>query len=173
MMFNKRSLFFIGICSFILTGSSYKSKPSFIENPVSWSYRVEILHPEQMVVITNYALHIIANIKDGWHVFSQIQPKNAICSPTSFKLTPLNGIKLIGKMDEIGEVKIYKDTVTDISARQYENKVEFIQQFSSTSPIPDNQKIMSAVIHFQTCTEEQCMQPKNIQLDIQMKKEVD
>ena len=47
-------------------------------NPVSWTFTSKKVSEKE------YELQMIATIQRGWHLYSQVQPEDAIAQPTSF-----------------------------------------------------------------------------------------
>src|SRR4051812_3760227 len=51
---------------------------SQVLNPVSWSFSSKKINDKL------YEVQIVATIQSGWHLYSQVQPGDAIAVPTSF-----------------------------------------------------------------------------------------
>ena len=104
-----------------------------------------------------------ATIQEGWHLFSQSQPKDAIAQPTTvvFNKNPL--LQLDGKVKEIGTLEKFKDKELDISANQYSNKVVFTQRVKLKGKAKTN---VTGKLTYQTCNDEKCLPPKTINLAI-------
>jgi len=47
-------------------------------NPVSWSFT------SKKLAENTYEIQMVATIQQGWHLYAQEQPKDAIAIPTSF-----------------------------------------------------------------------------------------
>src|SRR6476646_5569910 len=92
------------------------------ENPVNWRYSAK------RVAKNVFEIHCTAIIENGWHVYAQKQPEDAIALPTSFKFAKNPFIVLQGVVKEVGEKKFFKDETVGIAAYQYEEKVDFVQQ---------------------------------------------
>lgn len=107
--------------------------------------------------------HIILTLKQGWHVYSQVQPKGAISQPTRiiFSNNPL--IKWIGGIKEAGICEKQRIEVLDIDQNVYRNRVDFIQRFSLKGAIKTN---LSGTITYQACTDEMCLPPKTVSFSI-------
>lgn len=120
-------------------------------NPVLWSYTTKKIDPR------TYEVHLTANIQPGWHLYSQIQPADAINIPTSvsFNKNPL--VVLAGKTKEIGKMEVYKDKKLGISANQYRDKVDFIQLVKLRAGVKTN---INGSVEYQTCDDKKCLPPK-------------
>ena len=49
-------------------------------NPVSWSFT------SKKITDKTYEVHLTATMQSGWHLYSQVQPEDAIAIPTGFKI---------------------------------------------------------------------------------------
>jgi hypothetical protein len=126
-------------------------------NPVSWSFT------SKKISDNVYELQMIANIQQGWHVYSQTQPKDAIAQPTTviFNKNPL--VELDGKLKEAGNLEKFKDKELDISANQYSNKVVFSQRVKVKGKAKTN---VTGKLTYQTCNDEKCLPAKTINVSI-------
>ncbi len=127
------------------------------KDPVHFAYRAEKIDGK------TYAIHITANMEDGWHIYSQTQPKQHISQPTKivFNSNPLFVCK--GNVSESGDKERYEDKVADIIQYQYGGKVEFVQTLTMRSTAKTT---ISGAITYQACTEEMCQQPQTIPFSI-------
>jgi len=126
-------------------------------NPVSWSFS------SKKISDNIYEVQMIATIQQGWHVYSQNQPKDAIAQPTAviFNKNPL--LELDGKLKELGTLEKFKDKELDISANQYSNKVIFAQRIKLKGKAKTN---VTGKLTYQTCNDEKCLPAKTINLSI-------
>lgn len=126
-------------------------------NPVSWSFN------SKKISENVYEIQMIATIQQGWHVYSQSQPKDAIAQPTTvvFNKNPL--LELDGKLKESGSLEKFKDKELDISANQYSNKVVFSQRIKLKGKAKTN---VTGKLTYQTCNDEKCLPAKTINLSI-------
>lgn len=126
-------------------------------NPVSWSFS------SKKISDNIYEVQMIATIQQGWHVYSQNQPKDAIAQPTAvvFNKNPL--LELNGKVKEVGALEKFKDKELDISANQYSNKVIFAQRIKLKGKAKTN---VTGKLTYQTCNDEKCLPAKTINLSI-------
>jgi hypothetical protein len=126
-------------------------------NPVSWTFT------SKKISDNVYELQMVASIQQGWHVYSQSQPKDAIAQPTTvvFNKNPL--IELDGKLKEAGNLEKFKDKELDISANQYSNKVVFSQRVKMKGKAKTN---VTGKLTYQTCNDEKCLPAKTINVSI-------
>ncbi|MFK8046411.1 MAG: protein-disulfide reductase DsbD family protein [Crocinitomicaceae bacterium] len=92
-MLNKIILF-----SFILLtqlGFSQDEMPDDLHDVINWSQKVEYNKDEATIVFT-------VDQKDGWHVYSQVQPEGAVAYPTEFFFKESPDYQLVGKVKEYG-----------------------------------------------------------------------
>ena len=130
---------------------------SLAQGPVRLSYQVEKLDPK------TYAIHITAEIAQGWHIYSQDQPKQAISRPTLIKFTNSPLFVWKGKPVETGNKEKYEDKTADIIQYQYAGTVEFVQTVMKSAPVKGT---VSGSITYQACTEEQCEKPQTVSFSI-------
>lgn len=129
-------------------------------NPVSWSFASKkISHKE-------YELQMTATIQQGWHLYSQVQPEDAIAQPTSFNFNKNPLLDLNGKVKEVGKLEKYKDEKLDVSANQYSNKVVFVQKVKLKGKA---KTAVTGKLEFQTCDDEKCLPPKTVNFSIALK----
>lgn len=120
------------------------------QKPVHWTCKV------RKTAAKTYELHCMATIGAGWHIYSQVQPENAINIPVSIKFTANPLIAIDGVPKEIGKVKNVTDKTTGIPANEYEGKVEFVQIVQLKASVKTS---LTGTISFQVCNEEMCLPP--------------
>ncbi|MES2882593.1 MAG: protein-disulfide reductase DsbD domain-containing protein [Bacteroidota bacterium] len=128
-----------------------------ILNPVSWSYSSKKLNDK------TYEIQLVATIKQGWHLYSQLQPADAIAQPTSFNFNKNPLLKFDGKVKEVGKMEKYKDKTLGVTANQYSNKVVFTQQVKVKGAA---KTAVTGKLEFQTCDDEKCLPPKTVNFTI-------
>jgi Disulphide bond corrector protein DsbC len=127
------------------------------QNPVTWSYGAK------KIADKTYEITIVATITNGWHLYSQIQPSDAIAIPTTIKINNNPLIIKDGKIKEVGKLEKYKDKELGISANQYSNTVSFVQKVKLKSKVKTN---VSGSIEFQTCDDKKCLPPKTVTFNV-------
>lgn len=135
----------------ILAIGSFLALTSMAQNPVHFDYRADKVNDN------TYTVHITAKIDDGWHIYSQNQPKEAIAQPTKIAFTKTPLFSLQGKLSETGKKEKYEDKIADIIQYQYGGTVEFVQTVTRKTT---GKAALTGSIIYQACTDEMCMQPK-------------
>ena len=126
-------------------------------NPVSWSFT------SKKLADNSYEIQMVATIQQGWHLYAQEQPKDAIAIPTSFAFNKNPLVSLEGKVKEIGKLEKYKDDKLGVAANQYSTKVVFVQKVKLRGKAKTN---VTGKLEFQTCNDQRCLPPKTINLSI-------
>jgi hypothetical protein len=129
-------------------------------NPVSWSFTSKKLGDKE------YEIQMLATIQQGWHLYSQSQPSDAIAQPTSFQFNKNPLLDMSGKVKEVGKLEKFKDKTLDVSANQYSNKVLFVQKVKMKGKAKTN---VTGKLEFQTCNDEKCLPPKSVNFSIALK----
>ncbi len=128
-------------------------------NPVSWTFSSKKISDK------DYELQLVATIQQGWHLYSQTQPEDAIAQPTSFNFNKNPLVTIDGKVKEMGKLEKYKDKTLDVSANQYSNKVVFVQKIKMKGKAKTN---VTGKLEFQTCNDEKCLPPKTVNFSISL-----
>jgi hypothetical protein len=126
-------------------------------NPVNWNFS------SKKIGENVYEIQLTATIQQGWHLYSQSQPKDAIAQPTSFTFNKNPLIEFDGKVKEEGNLEKFKDKELDISANQYSNKVVFTQKVKLKGKAKTN---VTGKLTYQTCDDAKCLPPKTVNLSI-------
>lgn len=127
------------------------------QNPVNWNFDTKKISDGV------YEIQMTAMIERGWHVYAQVQPKDAIAQPTSFLFNKNPLLDFDGKVKEIGKLEKMKDKDLDISANQYSDKVIFVQKVKLKGKAKTN---VTGKLTYQTCNDKQCLPAKTINLSI-------
>ncbi|HEY0039077.1 MAG TPA: protein-disulfide reductase DsbD domain-containing protein [Flavisolibacter sp.] len=150
----KKSFFFLLIA---FTSSVVSAQ---IANPVSWTFT------SKKVSDNIYEVQMVANIENGWHLYSQSQPKDAIAIPTAFNFTKNPLIELNGKIKETGKLEKFTDQDLGVSANQYSKLVVFSQKVKLKGKAKSN---VGGNVTFQTCDDKKCLPPKTVNFSIALK----
>jgi len=129
------------------------------QNPVSWTYAAK------KIADKTYEVHITAKIQNGWHLYSQNQPADAIAIPIAIKINTHPLAKVSGKAKEIGDLEKHKEPSLGIEDWQYSEKVEFVQTVSLKANVKTN---ISGTIEYQACTNEKCLPPKTMVFNVRL-----
>ncbi len=122
-----------------------------ILNPATWSGSVEKIND------TEYKLTFVADLQEGWYTYSQFtDPDGPI--PTTFYYTEGGHYELVGKAEEIGELKKAPEpafgpgiTVTKFVG----NKATFVQ----TVKVTDATQPIVGELEYMACDNEMCTPP--------------
>lgn len=131
-----------------------------VANPVSWTFS------SKKISDNVYELQLTANIQNGWHLYAQAQPKDAIAVPTTFEFTKNPLIQLNGSVKEAGKLEKFTDKELGVSAHQYSKKVLFTQRVKLKGKAKSN---VSGNVTFQTCDDKKCLPPKTVTFNIALK----
>ncbi|GAB4094497.1 protein-disulfide reductase DsbD domain-containing protein [Flaviaesturariibacter terrae] len=123
------------------------------QTPVSWSFSTKKINDK------TYELHMTATIQNGWHLYAQQQPADAIAEPTSFSFNKNPLLSLQGKVQEKGNLEKYKDKVLGVTAHQYSNKVDFVQVVKLKAKA---RTAVAGKLVFQTCNGDKCLRPETV-----------
>jgi len=126
-------------------------------SPITWSFTAS------KIADKTYEVHMKATIQSGWHLYSQVQPEDAIAIPTGFALNKNPLLLLDGKIKEIGKMESFHDAKLDISANQYANSVDFVQVVKIKAKAKTN---LTGSVEFQTCDDKKCLPPKTVNFSI-------
>ena len=127
------------------------------QNPVSWTFTPRKLSNG------NFEIHMTASIQNGWHLYSQTQPDDAIAIPTAFTISSNPLIVLVGKIKEEGKLEKFHDKELDLSANQYSQKVNFIQTVKLKGKVKTN---FTGSVEYQTCDDKKCLPPKTVNFNV-------
>ena len=123
---------------------------AYAQSPVKWSFSTT------KVSTGVYDIHMTAAIQPGWHIYAQEQPSDAIALPTAIQFTQNPLLVKQGDIKEVGHKEQFKDADLGITAFQYEEKVDFIQQVKLKIKGKTN---LSGNVTYQACTNEKCLPP--------------
>jgi thiol:disulfide interchange protein DsbD len=122
-------------------------------DPVHWTFRVVPGVGDVREV------RLSAQIERGWHIYAQVQPKDAISQPTTIRFHSSPLIHLQGQLNESGKKETYVDKVAGITQYQYADSVAYTQSVLLRGKA---RIYLSGTITYQACTEEMCLPPKTI-----------
>jgi thiol:disulfide interchange protein DsbD len=150
----KKALLFLTIAFSAVVASAQ------IASPVSWTFT------SKKISNNVYEVLMTANIQNGWHLYSQSQPKDAIAVPTSFEFSNNPLVQLDGKVKEAGKVEKFADKDLGVSANQYSKLVVFSQKVKLKGKAKSN---VSGNVTYQTCDDKKCLPPKTVTFNIALK----
>lgn len=127
-----------------------------ILNPVHWKFSARGKGLE-------YEVHLSASLDPGWHIYSQVQPPEAVAIPTYVSFDQSPDMTLSGKPKEIGDKEKYDDQNSGIIQYQYENSMDLVQAVHLKTR---QRTTLKGTINYQVCTDEKCLPPKTIPFTI-------
>ena len=129
------------------------------QHPVSWSFTAKKVGDK------TYEVYMTAKMQNGWHLYSQSQPEDAIAIPTTFTINNNPLVKLDGKIKEKGTMEKFSDKKLGLSAYQYSSKVDFVQLVKLKAKARTN---FSGNVEFQTCDDKKCLPPKTVNFNVSL-----
>ncbi len=127
------------------------------QSPVSWSFTAKKIADKK------YEVHLTATVQQGWHLYSQVQPEDAVVNPTSFIFSANPLLAAEGKIKETGKMEKFHDAKLGISANQYAGTVDFVQVIKLKAKAKTN---LGGTVEFQTCDDKKCLPPKKVNFNI-------
>lgn len=112
---------------------------------------------------TEGEVHFTATLKHPWHIYAQLQPKNALSKPTHFKFGSNPLFSTVGTPKEVGKKEVYSNKEIGVTQYQYGNKVDFVQRIKLKAKVKTN---ASGTITYQACNEERCLPIMNIPFSV-------
>jgi DsbC/DsbD-like thiol-disulfide interchange protein len=143
----------------LMTVTAALAQASEKSDPVHWSYKVE------KRVGQTINIHITATIDPGWHIYSQIQPKEAICQPTKIVFVKSPLLNLSGTPKETGKKETYTDPTAGIVQYQYGGAVDFVETIVLKATV---KTMITGTITYQACTAEMCLPPKTVSFSVEL-----
>lgn len=150
--FNMKKAFFF-FTTILITGIASAQ----LANPVSWAFT------SKKISDNVFEVQMVATIQNGWHLYSQAQPKDAIAQPTSFSFNKNPLVELDGKIKETGKLEKFTDEELGISANQYSKLVVFTQRVKLKGKV---KTAVTGKVSFQTCDDKKCLPPKTVNFTV-------
>ena len=141
---------FLGLFVFVFAVSAQA-------DPVTWNFSAKKISDKV------YDVYMTANLKPGWHIYSQTQAKDAIAQPTEFGFTKNPLMTLSGKVKEVGKMEKFYDKVLNATANQYSKNVSFVQRITLKANVKTT---LAGMVEYQTCDDKKCLPPKKVPFKI-------
>ena len=141
----------------ILSMFLFAAKAVSAQSPVSWTFA------SKKLTDNTYEIKMTATMEKGWHLYSQVQPDDALAGPTTFTITSNPLIELVGKIKENGKMQKFHDKELGISANQYSEKVEFVQTIKLKGKVKTS---FNGSVEYQTCDDKKCLPPKTVNFKV-------
>lgn len=126
-------------------------------NPVSWTFTSKKISEGVYDVLLN------ATLQQGWHLYSQTQPKDAIAQPTAFLFNKNPLVEMDGNVKEAGKLEKFSDKELGVSANQYSKQVSFVQRVKLKGKA---KTAITGNVTFQTCDDKKCLPPKTVPFSV-------
>lgn len=153
-MLRMKKIFGLALIAFV--AFSCKAQTS----PVAWSFSAS------KVADKTYEVKMIATMLTNWHLYSQVQPEDAIAIPTAFTIKPNPLFVLDGKIKEVGKMEVMNDATLGVSANQYSKTVTFVQRIKLKANVKTN---FNGSVEYQTCDDKKCLPPKTVNFSVAIK----
>jgi hypothetical protein len=108
-------------------------------------------------------IRLTAMVDRPWHIYAQVQPKDAIALPTKISFRPNPLVVLQGKIKEAGKKVTEHNKILDIDQCHYSGTVDFIQPIQLKMSVKTN---VSGLVSFQVCDEQRCLPPMTVSFNI-------
>jgi thiol:disulfide interchange protein DsbD len=131
-----------------------------VPNPISWTFSSKKINDNV------YELQMTATIQNGWHLYAQAQPNDAIAIPTTFQFTSNPLVQVDGRVKEAGKLEKFVDKDLGVSANQYSKQVLFTQRVKLKGKAKSN---VTGNVTYQTCDDKKCLPPKTVSFSVALK----
>ena len=129
---------------------------AFAQEPITWTFTVAPSGQDHLLTCN-------AQLRPGWHLYSQKQPKGAIAVPTSFRFNKNPLLSLPGHVVETGRLEKHRDEVLETEAYHYKGVVTFHQTIVKKT---NAKTTVSGRVTYQLCTDEKCLPPKTVPFSV-------
>ena len=135
----------------------------FILNSLSAqsSKQVEWSFTSKKIAEKTYEVHINANIKGNWHIYSQDGGDGPVSTTFTFTKNPL--VSLEGRTKESGNMKKVHEEVFGSDVRFYEKAVEFVQVVKLKGNVKTN---VAGKVEFLVCNDRECLPPSEVEFKV-------
>ena len=123
-----------------------------ILNPVRFSYTAVKKGNNK------YEVHIKSTIEPKWHIYSVANPEGG----AEATVVSVTNAKAIGKVREIGKMKMIYDKEFKMNQKFYETRVDFVQLVS----VSKGNKKLAGSVTYMVCNDRQCLPPKEVPFEI-------
>lgn len=122
------------------------------KSPVTWTTEVHKINAQE------YQLVFTATIDDGWNIYSQYLKSDDGPVKTSFTYESKDGITLVGKNEESGDIKKIMDDMFGMEVIKIKHKGVFTQKIK----VNDAGKPITGSIEYMCCNDQQCLPPRQV-----------
>lgn len=143
-------------------GAGEKNLEPGIFEPVQWRFSKKEIGKGE------YQLSFIADIADGWHIYSTEMVEEMAMAQTEFRFDVNEKIELAGKLKEPAAI-IEFDSIIHVETAYFKNTVEFTQNVRVlTSP-----HLFKGSLNFSACNDEGfCLPPETVEFEFELSGEI-
>ncbi|WP_070137901.1 protein-disulfide reductase DsbD family protein [Crocinitomix algicola] len=154
-MLKKIGLFILGLTTIFSFGQD--EMPSNIDDVITWNFEVTYPSCDEALITMRVSQ------KNGWHIYSQVQPDGAIPMPTEFTYQTDDNFSLVGKTNESGAELIDNDGFPERSF--HGKKAKFWQKIKIKSKEDFNLKMSYGYMACKTA----CLPPEFRDIELKIK----
>ena len=141
---------FIAITSFLPATAALPSN-------VSWTTEIEKTSGTEGII------RCIADIKEGWHIYGLAMPEGS-APPTSFDITPVDGLTLIGDVEASVEIENHYDDIMKLNIPWVSGSVTFSRKFRLDNGV--KAITIAGTINYMACNDVSCTPPTHVDFSI-------
>ncbi len=130
-----------------------------VKNPVEWTATAKKINDKI------YEIHLIANIQNEWHIYSQTTPEGGPV-PTSISFTKNPLVTQEGATKEVGKMQQHHEPLFGVDVKQFSNKVDFVQTVKLKADVKTS---VDVAVEFMTCNDKQCLPPSTKKFTVALK----
>jgi thiol:disulfide interchange protein len=153
-------LFKIAALFLLIAISANLATAQKLYNPVEWKKYTKHVSGNE------YDLYFVAQIDDGWYVYSQFLEEGGPV-PTLFEFEETAGVQRVGKVKESGKKKSGYDKVFEMNLTKFAKKAIFKQRIKVTDA--SKAYTIKGGYEFMTCNDERCLNPKYFEFTLKTK----
>lgn len=122
-------------------------------NPVSWTFEAKKISNNE------YDLNFIAEVEEGWFIYSQNIDPDAGPIPTSINIEQQDDFELVGEVKEEGYKKEGFDEIFQTNLIKFGKKTTFTQRVK----VSNKSTIVKGYLEFMCCDDQKCLPPKDME----------
>ena len=136
-------------------------EPGIFE-PVQWKFSKKEIGKGE------YQLSFIAEIAEGWHIYSTEMVEEMAMAQTEFRFDASQGVELAGKLQEPAAI-IEFDSILHVETAYFKNTVEFTQNVR----LINSPQQFKGSLDFSACNDEGfCLPPETVEFEFELSGEV-
>lgn len=132
---------------------------AFGQKPVKWSFSSKKISDKEFDLI------LVADIQDGWTIYSQDNPGDEGPLPTSFSFEAGSHYTKVGKtVESPTNRKTVQDAVFEMQVTKFYKKATFTQRVK----VNDFSKPITGYLEYMTCDDTKCMPPTDVEFSFKL-----